>query len=112
MLHGVRHSWDLGYRSELRTKEQLSPRLKYFSIISRPAEEPAPWPGATGYVQEIWSSGELNKAWGFRPEPDDTHFLLCGNPQMCEGMVAALAERGFAEQTRKTPGQVHVERYW
>ena len=112
VLHGARHSWDLGYRSELRTMEQLCTHFSYFSIISRPAEEPAPWLGDTGYVQELWPKIGLEGAWGFRPKPDNTHVFLCGNPQMCEDMLAALSEEGFAEQTRKTPGQIHVERYW
>ena len=112
ILHGVRHSWDLGYRSELTIMQQLSRNLTYLSLISRPANEPLPWSGLTGYVQDLWSGGYLDKAWGKDPKPEDTQIFLCGNPQMCEDMLALLAAEGFREHTRKTEGQVHIERYW
>ncbi len=112
ILHGVRHSWDLGYRSELTIMQQLCINLTYLSLISRPANEPIPWSGMAGYVQDLWAGGYLEKAWGKQPKPDDTQIFLCGNPQMCEDMLALLEAEGFREHTRKTNGQVHIERYW
>jgi len=44
--------------------------------------------------------------------PDDTHVFLCGNPGMVDDMVDRLGKEGFTEHTKKTPGQIHVERYW
>ncbi len=112
VLHGARHSWDLGYRSELNTMQQLCDNFTYIPLISRPANEPVPWGGLTGYVQDLWTRGELDKEWGMRPTPSDTHVFLCGNPNMCEDMLALLDKEGFREHTRKAPGEVHVERYW
>ncbi|MDA0745904.1 MAG: ferredoxin--NADP reductase [bacterium] len=112
VLHGARHSWDLGYRSELTTMQQLCPNFTYLSLISRPAREPVAWSGITGYVQDLWTGGHLDRAWGFHPTAGDTHVFLCGNPQMCEDMLSLLEQEGFKEQTRKQDGVVHVERYW
>ncbi len=112
VLHGVRQSWDLGYRSELTIMQQLCSNLTYLSLISRPANEHIPWSGMTGYVQDLWAGGFLDRAWGKRPKPEDTQVFLCGNPKMCEDMLALLEAEGFSEQTRKIPGQVHIERYW
>lgn len=112
VLLGARHSWDLGYHAELATMRRLSPRFDYVPTISRPAEEPVPWSGRTGYVSELWRDGALRESWGRRPTPDDTHVFLCGNPAMVDDMIAILEGEGFAEHTRKRPGQVHVERYW
>jgi ferredoxin--NADP+ reductase len=112
VLHGARHSWDLGYRSELMTLGRLCPNLVYRPIISRPANEPAPWPGATGYVQDLWKNRAIEAAWGFRPTPENTHTFLCGSPAMIDEMVALLGAEGYCEHTKKTPGQIHVERYW
>ncbi|MCH8043357.1 MAG: hypothetical protein IID44_06520 [Planctomycetes bacterium] len=39
VLHGARHSWDLGYRSELETLERMCSNFFYIPSISRPAEE-------------------------------------------------------------------------
>ncbi|MBN1587691.1 MAG: ferredoxin--NADP reductase [Candidatus Omnitrophica bacterium] len=112
VVHGARHSWDLGYSSELTLMETMSPMLSYFPIITRPKDEPAPWAGLTGRVQEVWASGALKKAWGFHPAPKDTHVFLCGNPGMIETMEGILQAEGFAEHTRKSPGQYHAEKYW
>ena len=47
LIHGVRNSWDLGYRSILMAMEHLRTNLTYLPVISRPAAEPVPWTGAT-----------------------------------------------------------------
>ena len=112
VLLGARHSWDLGYQSELVTMERLSPTLTYHSIISRPAEEPVPWGGPAGYVQDLWQGDHLERAWGSRPTPESTRIFLCGNPAMIDDMVTMLAVEGFREHSRKEPGHVFVERYW
>ena len=100
VLLGARHSWDLGYQSELVTMDRLSPAFSYFSIISRPAEEPVPWGGPAGYVQDLWQGDHLERVWGARPEPDATRVFLCGNPSMIEEMVKILGGEGFREHSR------------
>jgi ferredoxin--NADP+ reductase len=109
---GARHSWDLGYQSELMTMARQNPSFTYQTIISRPAEEPVPWGGPAGYVQDLWQGDHLERAWGTRPEPDSTRIFLCGNPSMIEDMVTILDDEGFREHSRKEPGHVFVERYW
>lgn len=112
VLHGARHSWDLGYRSQLMTLQHLCSNFTYLPIISRPKDEPAVWPGATGYVQDLWRLGVLDSAWGFHPTPEDTHFFLCGAPAMIEELAQLLGAEGFTEQTKNGAGRIHVERYW
>jgi ferredoxin--NADP+ reductase len=112
VVHGARHSWDLGYRSELITLQRVCPNFAYLPVVSRPDEEPVAWTQATGYVQDLWTSGAVGKAWGLEPSPENTHVFLCGNPDMVDNMVRRLQEQGYREHTRKEPGQIHVERYW
>lgn len=112
VLHGARHSWDLGYESELNILNRLSDRFTYLPMVSRPHLEPVPWTGHVGHVQKLWTDGALEKVWGFAPCPDDTHIFLCGNPQMIEGMQVLLEEQGFLEHKKKRPGQIHYEKYW
>lgn len=112
VLHGARHSWDLGYRSQLMTLQHLCRNFTYAPIISRPNDEPAPWVGPAGYVQDLWKSGVLAQAWGFTPTPANTHIFLCGAPAMIDETVAMLGGEGFKEQTKKELGEIHVERYW
>lgn len=112
VLHGARHSWDLGYRSQLMTLQHLCANFSYFPIISRPKDEPAPWPGPVGYVQDLWRSDTLRNAWGCELTPQNTHVFLCGAPAMIDDMMGLLGAGGFREHTRQEAGEVHVERYW
>lgn len=112
VLLGARHSWDLGYHAELVTMEQLKVGFSYLPIVSRPAEEPVAWNGRAGYVLDLWQSRELEQEWGERPTPENSRVFLCGNPAMIEDMIELLAEDGFTEHSRKTPGSIIVERYW
>ncbi|MFT7678394.1 MAG: ferredoxin--NADP+ reductase [Planctomycetota bacterium] len=110
VLHGARHSWDLGYRSELMTMDRMCPNISYTPAVSRPADEVATWNGATGRIQEVWK--HIEEYAGYAPTPENTHIFLCGNPSMIEGMVKGLELEGYREHKKKSPGQVHVERYW
>jgi ferredoxin--NADP+ reductase len=112
VLHGARHSWDLGYRTELALVERDHANFSYIPSITRPNEEKTPWHGETGRIQEIWSRDPVRERWGFSPSPDSTHILLCGNPAMIDQIMVILAEQGYQEDTKKTPGQIHLERYW
>ncbi len=112
VLHGARHSWDLGYRSELIAYEHLCRNFYYLPVISRPNQENTPWGGLTGYVQQIWESGKLAETMGYTPTPEDTHIFLCGNPGMIAQMTKVLEQEGFQVHTKRSPGQVHFEKYW
>ena len=112
VLHGARHSWDLGYRSELITLSRKCSNLTYLPSISRPEEETVPWGGETGHVQDLWTGRRLPPLWGMEPTPGNTHVFLCGNPSMIETMLQILAGQGYEEHTRRAPGQIHVEKYW
>ncbi len=112
IIHGARHSWDLGYRSILMAMQHLRSNVTYIPVISRPEKEPVPWKEASGYVQDVWKNGIIEKTWGFSPGPDNTHVFMCGSPQMSEEMLKILLQQGFREDLKNEPGQVHVEKYW
>ncbi|MFA7330611.1 MAG: ferredoxin--NADP reductase [Candidatus Delongbacteria bacterium] len=112
VLHGARHSWDLGYRSELMTLKRMCSNFTYLPIVSRPGDESSRWAGESGYVQDLWTRGTLAESWGFEPTPADTHVFLCGNPAMVETLLLTLTAEGFTRHTKQQPGQIHVETYW
>ncbi|MBI4603482.1 MAG: ferredoxin--NADP reductase [Planctomycetes bacterium] len=112
VLHGARHSWDLGYRSELMALQRMCPNFAYLPTISRPEEEPAPWNGLKGRVQEQWMAWRIEESAGLRFTPANSHVFLCGNPGMVDDMQELLEREGYGEHTRGRPGQLHVERYW
>ena len=112
VLLGARHSWDLGYHGELVTMSRLCSNFHYEPVISRPAEEPVPWTGRAGYVQDLWRDRALEQVWALSPTPDNTSVFLCGNPAMIDDMLGLLDEQGFRRHTRAEPGQIFVEKYW
>jgi ferredoxin--NADP+ reductase len=112
VLHGARHARDLGYRAELLMMEKGHPCFTYLAAVSRPSEEPVPWTGLVGRVQDLWQRGALDAIWGFRPQAENTHTFLCGNPAMIDEMTAILAAEGFREHTPQRPGDIHIEKYW
>jgi ferredoxin--NADP+ reductase len=112
VLHGARHSWDLGYHGELLALMKDCPNYRYLPTVSRPQEEPYPWYGFEGHVQDLWRKGIIEEAAEGRFTPRDTHVFLCGNPTMIEEMLGILEEEGYTRHERKTPGEVHAEKYW
>jgi ferredoxin--NADP+ reductase len=114
VIHGARSTQDLGYREELFHLQRDHALFSYLPVITRPKKERVPWHGAVGHLQDYWAStpNPLEQAWGFQPKPEDTHFFLCGNPDMVEEMAKLLGRQGFNEHTRKNPGQIHFEKYW
>lgn len=112
VLHGARNSWDLGYRTELFFLQRFAPNFTYVPVIDGPEGETVPWKGEVGFVQDVWKRGVVEKAWGSKPTPADTHVFLCGNPLMIEAMKDQLRGEGFVVPTKQAPGQVHFEDFW
>ena len=112
LIHGVRVSQDLGYRTALIHLSKLGSQVHYFPIISRPQNDPIPWKGLVGHVQDIWKSDAIETAWGFKPIPQNTHVFLCGAPQMIMGMTTDLKTKGYLEDAPSHPGNIHSEKYW
>ena len=112
LVHGVRHSCDLGYRLVFASMQRLRDNFTYLPVVSRPHYEPVPWKGAVGHVQDVWRRDEIGRALGYRPSPQNTHVFLCGSPEMIESTIAMLAQDRFEEHTPRKPGQIHSERYW
>ncbi|MBC8402210.1 MAG: ferredoxin--NADP reductase [Candidatus Marinimicrobia bacterium] len=112
IIHGARHSWDLGYRSELITLANMCSNFTYIPVISRANQELLPWGGQQGYIQDVWEKHNFSKDWGVPVSPENTHVFLCGNPSMIDDMVAILQAQDFSEHTRRHPGTIHLERYW
>jgi len=109
VIHGAANSWDLGYSSELTLIESMSDKFSYIPTILQPEKEPAGWHGDTRLIQDIWKDGAMEKTWGLKPTPDNTHIFLCGNPGMTDTMKEILNEEGFVEHSRKITGQIHIE---
>ena len=111
VLHGARHSWDLGYRRELEALAAHYHDLHYYPMISRPVDDPY-WQGETGYVSKFFANGRLGSLLDHDLDPTRTSVFLCGNPRMILDMEEALGARGFKLHSRRERGNVFSEKYW
>ena len=112
ILHGARLSDDLGYREELMQIAAEDPSVFYMPTCTREAAGSA-WDGQRGRVNVALEDDKLYEhCTGTRLDPADTHVFLCGNPDMLNQCEAILHQRGFVTQTKKQPGNIHLERYW
>jgi ferredoxin--NADP+ reductase len=57
------------------------------------------------------ANGELEKAAGMPLNPETSHVMLCGNPQMVDDTKDALKARGLS-MNRRGEGNIAVENYW
>ncbi len=111
VVHGARYERDLGYRDELESLQRDCKTMVYIPTVSRP-EKDSPWPGHIGRVQFVVTDGTLENALGGTLSPKTTHVFLSGNPDMVEDMERVFAGRGFALHSTRSPGTLHIERYW
>lgn len=112
LMHGVRHSADLGYRGELETIASERENFFYIPIVSRALEEPSDWTGEVGHIQDNFAESKIEEVFGYNPNPMNTSILLCGNPDMIKETTVILESNGFLENKRKSPGNIHSEKYW
>ena len=109
----VRERRDLAYIEELEklTAANRSEGLAKFHFVRTLTRDTLP--GALhGRLTTLLNSGGLETAAGISLDNDRSRFMLCGNPDMVEGMRALLKQRGFRMNRRLEPGHIIVENYW
>ncbi len=123
----VRYRRDFGY---LPTHEQLMhlfPSYTYLTLTTREATAG----DRKVYIQDLITSGQLEKQLGKPLDAATTHVFLCGNPKMIgvpdvdretgahryphpPGVIEILENRGFriGDPRTKERGNIHFEKYW
>ncbi|HEU4580013.1 MAG TPA: ferredoxin--NADP reductase [Polyangiaceae bacterium] len=110
LVHGVRELAHLGYSERLAERARERPaQFAYVPLVTREAPPPG---GLQGRVPQLIESGELESRAGLQLEPETTHVLLCGNPNMLSDAQTVLAARGLVKHRPRKPGHVSVESYW
>ncbi len=103
LVYGVRYQTDVAYLQELQDLTKEHENFTFAVTVSRPSED---WPGHKGYVQTLFESNQVML------DSLTDHLMLCGNPAMIDDMQKYLESKGFIENTRKLPGNIHLEKYW
>ncbi|MEQ2354262.1 ferredoxin--NADP reductase [Pseudoalteromonas piscicida] len=108
LIHGVRLNADLCYREELEQLQQQREGFTYVPLVTR--EQPEN--GCHGRVTELIENKQLLTHLGYKQFPNNSHFMLCGNPEMVKELSAQLQSMGYERHRRAKPGQITVEQYW
>jgi len=80
--------------------------FKFVPIITRDPNAPL-----RDRLPVLIENGELEQAVGISFNPETTHVMLCGNPQMVDDTKDALKARGLT-MNRRGEGNIAVENYW
>lgn len=110
LVHAVRYAADLSYLPLMQALEQrYEGKLRIQTVVSR---ESAPG-SLTGRVPALIDSGALEAAVGLPMTTDNSHVMLCGNPQMVRDTQLLLKEtRQMTKHLRRRPGHITAENYW
>lgn len=110
LVHAVRYASDLSYlplMQELRRRYEGKLRIQ--TIVSREAESGA----LTGRIPALIESGAMEEAVGLTISAENSHVMLCGNPQMVRDTQQLLKEtRQMTKHLRRRPGHITAEHYW
>lgn len=88
--------------------KKKSVRLIYAPFVSREKTDFA----LGGRIPQALAEGTLAEFAGLQPSPEESQFMLCGNPQMVKDATEVLKEAGFRRNRRREPGHITMENYW
>lgn len=109
LVHAVRTADELVYRDLLDgIARRRAGQFAMVCFVSREACDFA----LAGRVPAAIRDARLETRAGVALSPATSQVMLCGNPEMVQDVIAALAERGMKKHRRRSPGQITVENYW
>ena len=110
LVYSVRTASELAYATRIQeiaeTFGEGHTGFKFVPIITRDPHAPL-----HDRLPVLIENGELEKAVGLSLNPETSHVMLCGNPQMVEDTKEALKARGLT-MNRRGEGNIAVENYW
>lgn len=110
LIHAARYGQDLSYLPLMQQLQQhYSGKLRIQTVVSR--ENVAG--SLTGRIPALIASGELEAAIGLPINAEQSHIMLCGNPQMVRDTQQLLKEsRQMRKHLKRKPGHMTSEHYW
>ncbi len=112
LIHGARHTYELGFKGELEELQKKSPYFHYYPIVSRADQEVGmEWNGYKGHAQNLITNGTVEKDFGVKIKPEDFHVFLCGNPKMVDECVEIFTNKGFTRHTLKEKGNLYFDKH-
>ena len=111
LVHAVRYAADLSYLPLMQELQKKigNDKLRIVTVVSREHAEGS----LHGRVPALISSGELEAAAGLPLTAENSHVMLCGNPEMVKDTQNLLKTgREMRKHLRRKPGHITSEQYW
>ena len=109
LVHAVRYKKELTYQDTINTlKEEYKDRFIYITYVSREDSEYS----LKGRIPKDISNGVLEKKADLKMKSDNTHVMICGNPEMLKDTTVELKKIGLKKHRRNSPGHITTENYW
>lgn len=109
LVHAVRQAQELTYRETIDgIAQRHAGAFTYVPFVSRESHAGA----MSGRIPAAIAEGRLEARTGLAMSPENSHAMLCGNPEMVDQTQKLLATRGMRRHRRREPGHVTVETYW
>lgn len=109
LVHAVRHARDLSYAEVIsRLSADRAGRITFVPFVSREAHRGA----LPGRIPGAIRDGRLEAWTGVPLTAENSHAMLCGNPDMVRDTQAVLESRGMRRHRRREPGHFTLETYW
>lgn len=110
LVHATRFAHDLSYLPKmLELQHRYSCKLRIQTVVSR---EQA-FGSLTGRVPALIADGSLEAAVNIKLDAENSHVMLCGNPQMVRDTQQLLEDnRCMRKHCNRKPGHMTIEHYW
>ena len=109
LVHAVRYSKELTYQKTIsELKKMYGERFIYVTYVSREYSESS----LDGRIPKSIANGKLEKEADIKMSPENTHIMLCGNPEMVKDTTVELKKIGLKKHRRNSPGHITTENYW
>ncbi len=109
LVHAVRYEKELTYQDTIKElKKKYGERFIYITFVSREKSENS----LSGRIPESIKNGTLEERAQIKLLPENTHIMLCGNPDMLKDTTIELKELGLKKHRRSSPGHITTENYW
>ena len=109
LVHAVRYKKELTYQDTIKElKKKYGERFIYITFVSREESENS----LSGRIPESIKNGKLEDKAKIKMLPENTHIMLCGNPDMLRDTTITLKEKGLKKHRRSSPGHITTENYW
>ncbi|URJ23258.1 ferredoxin--NADP(+) reductase [Blochmannia endosymbiont of Camponotus sp. C-003] len=110
LVYAVRFYKNLNYLSQIKKLQNFySGKLRVQTIISQEESSSSLF----GRIPTLIENDTLEKEVGLQLDINDSHVMLCGNPQMIQDTKEILSKKyGMKDHLRCNPGHMTQERYW